>query len=350
MSDGTPSDKSVTVTFTSASARVNNLRSTMTGFFTDFNTGPGAFVERDLNTAYSQCNVPDMSASFINQQVHAHNLISSPSDRCDRGLTVIRPRATFDFTGRTGTVVFDLDGAFHRQAWYLDLLPDRGVPIDLNGHIHNEDSGGSPINVLRFRQQDQRLQLFFFGPDGEPNKIVETGWGDNDFPQMDRIGNGFAIVRNVRRPFVVKISRTFFAAFIDGIPVLNASISLPYSKAQVQFNTYSYNLQDQDMFQVVHWDNVSWRVGAGRAAFGGWDSRPPNPSHNPLPLLVVWIRRAQRTLCGCQQLQSHHPQLDPLGPRRGHLPSSHPGLDRRCQGCPSSFHRPHLGRHADWKQ
>jgi hypothetical protein len=223
--------------------------------------------ERDTNTAYSQCDIPDMSASFLNQQLHAHNLISSPSERCDRGLTVVRPRATFDFTGRTGTIVFDLDGAFHRQAWYLDLFPDKGVPIDLNGHVFNEDKRATPIHGLRFRQQDQKLQLFVFDATGDPQRIVETGWKAEDFPHMDRIGGGFSIVRNVRRPFVVKISQNFFSATIDGLMVLNATINLPFSMAQVQFNSYSYNLQDQDLMAVLHWDNVSWQ--AKRGCFDG---------------------------------------------------------------------------------
>ncbi|KAI9020478.1 hypothetical protein DFJ74DRAFT_673225 [Hyaloraphidium curvatum] len=265
MSDGTPSDKSATITFTSDSTRVNALRQQMTGFFADFNQGPGELLERDMNTAFSQCVVPTIGATFLNQQLHAHNLISSPSDRCDRGLVVCRPRAIFDFAGRTGTVVFDLDGSFHRQAWYLDLIPDHGYPLDLNTHINLENSAGAPINMLRFRQQDQNLALFFFDAQGEPQKIVETGW-NTEFPSLDRVGDGFSLVRNVRRKWVVKISRTFFSATIDGNMVLNATLNLPFDRGQVQFNTYGYNVLDQDPMGLIHWDNFGFDGPNGRNA------------------------------------------------------------------------------------
>lgn len=132
--DGTPSKKSVTVTFTSSSVRVNALRTQMTGFFSDFNNAPGTLLERDWNTAFSRCSIPDLSASWVNQELHARSMLSSSYyGVCDKGLMAVRPRAIFDFTGRVGTIVFDLDGAFHAQAFFLDILPDKGWPIDVNG-------------------------------------------------------------------------------------------------------------------------------------------------------------------------------------------------------------------------
>lgn len=104
--NGNISVPSNTVQFQHDSTRVDNLRQTMTGFFDDFNIPAGPLDETKWNNAISLCSDINYTFPFINQQHHAHQSVSSPIS-CEKGLNVLRPRNTFDFTGRTGTIVFD---------------------------------------------------------------------------------------------------------------------------------------------------------------------------------------------------------------------------------------------------
>lgn len=119
-------------------------------------------------------------------------------------------------------------------------------------HVYNEDvySYGTPINVLRLRQKDQYLELWFFDENGSPQKLAETA------SALDSLGSSIDLVRNVRRAWVVKLGQTYFQVSIDGVAVFNTSLSLPFSKAQIQVNTFGWDIQNQDPFQIINWDNV----------------------------------------------------------------------------------------------
>ena len=55
-----------TITTTATSARVDQLRTQMTGFFDDFNTEAGAFNELKWNQATTTCGAPGSMGAFIN--------------------------------------------------------------------------------------------------------------------------------------------------------------------------------------------------------------------------------------------------------------------------------------------
>ncbi len=246
--DGTIYGPTFNVTFTSNSSRVDGLKSSMTAFFDDFNVPAGPMNESNWNIAYSYCNFPMLSAAFINNQFHAHQVISSPSN-CEKGLVVARPRSSFDFTGRTGTVVFDFDGAFGASQWYLDLVP--GDKVDIEGHIHIADptNAGAPLNVIRLRTKSQEMQLVFFGQDGIEKILKKVS--------LDVLG--VSLIRNVRRPFVCRISNSLYQVFVSDKLVLSQSVVLPYSVATVHFTLYSYDTVVMDEpFATIHWDNFGF--------------------------------------------------------------------------------------------
>jgi hypothetical protein len=251
---GNISAPSQTVTFTGTPARVNALRSRMTGFFDDFNQVAGPFDELKWNQAFSACNDPAMSASFINSQFHAHNM--ELSGHCDRAQVVNRPRATFDFTGRTGTVAFDLDGLTSRSMWYLDLIDTADGVTDITSHISESGSGvGNPGKVLRIRQNENSLSFQYVDASGVLKTIADTNW--KPYPPLDWAG--FKTVPNMRRHWELHISQQQIEVTINGKVVLATAFNLPFSQATVHWTAFSYNTSKHNVpYALVHWDNFGF--------------------------------------------------------------------------------------------
>ncbi|MBN9393040.1 MAG: fibronectin type III domain-containing protein [Chloroflexi bacterium] len=249
---GNLSNLSKVITFTGDPSRVNALRSRMTGFFDDFNRSAGAFDELKWNQAVSRCNDENISASFINSQFHAHDFITA--GRCDRSQIVDRPRATFDFTGRTGTIAFDLDGAERRDFFYLDLMP---AALDITGHVDLDvgDVAGYPANMLRFKQNGGNIDIIYTAPNGSVKTVASTDW--NPYPPLDWAG--LERIPNVRRHWEIKLSKNLTQVYINGKLVLQAALNLPFTRATVHWNHFSYNTNKaNEPYSLLHWDNFGF--------------------------------------------------------------------------------------------
>lgn len=135
---------------------------------------------------------------------------------------------------------------------YLDIMS--GDRIDIEGQIHIADvnNPGAPINMIRLRSNmgdDQALALLYFGTDGIM-KVLKTA-------QLDVLG--IPMIRNVRRPFVVKLSKSSIKVTVSGVTVIEASLGLPYEKATLHFTQYSYDTVAADEpFATIHWDNFGF--------------------------------------------------------------------------------------------
>ncbi|MCU0494343.1 MAG: fibronectin type III domain-containing protein [Chloroflexaceae bacterium] len=159
---GRLSTPSAPISFTGDGTRVEALRTRMNGFFDDFNLPQGGADERKWNTAYSLCNAPEGNGYFINPQFHVHNTIFSRD--CDRGQQHNRARALLDFSDNgTRTITFDFDGVFHRNIWYLDLMPNLS---DIYGPERFPPGG------LRFSQNNQTLEIRRFDANGSEVTIA----------------------------------------------------------------------------------------------------------------------------------------------------------------------------------
>jgi hypothetical protein len=249
---GALSNPSAPFTFTGDTTRVNTLRRQMTGFFDDFNLPPGTPDMRKWNVAYAGCNNPAQSGFFINDQFHVHTMVDD--QYCDRGQTVVRPRAVFDFQGRTGTIVFDFDGELRRNQWYLDLVPNL---MDLDGQVAIEagDTHFPPANMLRLHQNEGQLEIIWIDSTGHENSIANTNW--QPYPPLDWAGIG--IVPNVRRHWIISVSQSRVSISIDGKERLAASVALPFSRAYVLWNEFSYNTpKANDPYITGHWDNFGF--------------------------------------------------------------------------------------------
>ena len=248
---GNLSGLSAPISFTGNSSRVDALRKQMTGFFDDFNTAAGAPDELKWNQAYSACNDPAFNSMFVNNQYHVHNSVSAKN--CDRSQSISRARSTFDFTGRTGIISFDFDGAQRRDQWYLDLVPDM---LDITGQVSLFGNDNfAPRNYLRFHQNGQDINIIWVDASGIERSI---GTADGTTATMP-MWRGNDLIPNVRRHWRIEVSQTKATVYVNGHAVTTAPLSMPYSKASLLWNTLSYNTsKSNEPYVTVHWDNFGF--------------------------------------------------------------------------------------------
>jgi hypothetical protein len=260
-SAGHVSAPSSTISFTGSPARVDALRARMNGFFDDFNLPAGAPDERKWNSAYSRCNFASSNGFFINDQFHAHNTVFSGN--CDRAHSISRPRAALDLSDNlVRTIVFDWDGEFRRNPWYLDIVPRL---MDLSGQVNPEgvDVPADPAHGLRFRQNEQNASIFKFNADGSETLLVTTDW--NPYKPLDWMG--LKQVSNVRRHWEIRLGRHQAEVRINGQLVLKTAdnaFDLSQDRYYLLWNVFSYNSAKANVpFVLGHWDNFGFDAPAG---------------------------------------------------------------------------------------
>jgi hypothetical protein len=236
--------------FTGSAKRVDALRKQMNGFFDDFNLPAGPVDELKWNVAFSHCNDPGKNGFFINDQFHVHSMLCTKFG--DRGQIVSRPRAPFLIAGRTGTIVFDFDGAQNRDFWYLDLLPQI---IDITGHVDLDTAPGYPGNMLRIRQHANIVDIIWIDADGKSHGIASS----NDLMRYH-----IKLVPNVRRHWKVLVSQSLAQVYIDDRRVCAGPVQIPWTVSYLHWNAFSYNTRKANEPQaLMHWDNFGFDAPAG---------------------------------------------------------------------------------------
>ncbi len=250
-------DNSAGVVHGGSDARVNTLRTEMTGFFDDFNVPEGLPDELRWNTTFSRVNDPALQAFFVNPQFHTHTAVGTPPDAFgDRGQTVHRTRTPLHLgPGETRRITFDLDGVSigERTVWYLDL---HRTNTDITSHFAIDGGAGFPGHPspgLRFRFVGQRMSLWGFNSAGEQIRIAENSgldWaGVQTFP-------------NVRRTFELTVSETAAAVEIDGAAVLSADLgafAMAPDDYTVHWTGFGYNTMKVNLpYFLLHWDNFGF--------------------------------------------------------------------------------------------
>ncbi|MGB0387850.1 MAG: hypothetical protein ACPGWR_23780 [Ardenticatenaceae bacterium] len=283
---GNLSEPSEVVEFQHDPTRIEAQRARLNGFFDDFNRSMGAFDELKWNLAFSGCVEAGQGGHHINHELHAHTIAKSAG--CDRAVVNARPREEFDFTDRTGTIEFDLDGSKRsRQLWYLDLYPSgegvtKGRPYeagrkrDISGHVALDTTGklpADPAYLLRFvqeRSDGRSILIKFADADGYMRNLADftdiyrNGACGNDLQFCE--GENLLPVPNVRRHFRIEQSRTEVRMFINDILVVDASLEpvhesggLPYERASVVWLLFSYNTTKENISRsMLHWDNFGF--------------------------------------------------------------------------------------------
>ncbi len=296
------SGNGATVTITPSSARVDQLRGQMTGFFDDFNTAAGAFDELKWNTAGSSCVPPSSLGAFINNQFHAHSQgRSSFGDYtyCDRGQVVNRPRAVFDTTGRTeanpGVITFDFDGVTNgRDAWYIDLVPlsarKSGTPLDITSHASIFDDDVADPVLFRIIQQPGSINFSTYDSNKNPTEVPMTyvncpdfkgdlsfdgAWCGGEYGTQNTSFSPLAeppinpshpgAVANVRRHWRVEVSPTKIKLFVDGFRMLEANMPSALTNVRqwtIHNNIFTYNTgkdtPSNPTTSLLHWDNFGF--------------------------------------------------------------------------------------------
>ena len=273
--DGKKSSPSAPVVFEHDGSRVDAMRTRLNGFFDDMNYPMGAFPEKDWNQAYSGCTSNGKLSQHINNQFHGHNVAAS--GYCDRGIACSRLRHPFDFTGRTGTIEFDLDGSQKtRQLWYLDLMPfDR--KRDLGGHVAldlSDPPPADPPHMLRILEVGSSVHVQIADAQGKlrdlPNRYRNGACGES---LEWCTGENLAPLINVRRRWKILLSKTAIKIFINGILVVDASLITPdtpngltFEVAQINWILFSYNTTKENiLLSMIHWDNFGIDAPSGYA-------------------------------------------------------------------------------------
>jgi hypothetical protein len=272
-----------TATATGSSARVDQLRNQMTGFFDDFNTPAGVFDETKWNTAASFCVAKNKGGAFVNNQFHSHTQVTSD---CDRAQVIERPRATFDITGRTeadpGVIVGDFDGVTQpRDFWYIDLVPldsrSNNAPLDITGHASAFDDSTADPAIVRFLQTYDGERLMQNNANKSPGNPSGTAsasfaWlsGPGNATPLQEVplvsGSGRFPVANVRYHWRWEVSPTRLKAFVDGVKLIDAPMPAAFANTKkwtVHSNLFSYNTGKQFIgadpsASMLHWDNFGF--------------------------------------------------------------------------------------------
>ncbi|MCW1908839.1 MAG: Ig-like domain-containing protein [Candidatus Saccharibacteria bacterium] len=302
--DGKVSNKSAVAYGTPSSARVDAMRTRLTGFFDDFNTVAGPMDELKWNNSTNSCAKAGTASAFINDQFHAHNTVGSNaagSVFCDRAGIASRPRAVFDMTNVTesnpGQIEFDIDGAtHHRDTWYLDLVPlsarTNKLPLDITSHNDLFDADTeNPGNMLRFNGNSGSLTVPYYNNSQDPNPVnlfrgssACQDWHggfkvDYDSCDMSQKTSGLSSlaeptispdpIPNVRRHWVIQFTPTKIRVFIDSTLIAVADMPtglFAEKKFTVQSTVFSYNTGKTDGFdpgpiptvEMIHWDNFGF--------------------------------------------------------------------------------------------
>lgn len=299
----------VTVNVTETSARVDAMRSRLTGFFDDFNLPAGNLDESKWNTAYTACTTPGFSGTFINSQLHAHNQLQARSDYldfsasglpyCDRAAVSSRPRGYFDVSGATDANPALIEGDFdgvprHRDAWYIDLIPTNsrlnGVPVDLEGHddIFQADTN-EPAGVTRIVENNGGLMIINWDANRKPHVVQPTSlncpsWqGDRasldscdlskkvtKYSPIPENNKGMVPVPNVQRHWTIEYSPSTISVLIDGVKVMSVktpATTASQSKLQITSEVFAYTTGKEHEFDnpsimptttLMHWDNFGF--------------------------------------------------------------------------------------------
>jgi len=266
---GNKSTTSTSLQFQHSAVKVTAMQNSLNGFFDNFNLPMGAFDETKWNQSYSGCSKIGYGSQHINNQFHAHNVIAS--DECDRGVASSRVREYFDFTNRTGTIEFDLDGSkLGRNFWYLDLSPAT-QKRDLTGHTALEVNGNPPQSdpayLLRFVEFGSDVSIQLADSEGglhTLDNIYQNG-ACGDLLEFCN-GENLLPVPNVRRHWRIELSKTTVKVFINDILVVDGSLitshtpnGLPYEVAQVNWLFFSYNTPKENApLTMIHWDNFGF--------------------------------------------------------------------------------------------
>ncbi len=274
-------------------ARVDAMRSRLTGFFDDFNISAGGFDEAKWNHASTACVKVGEDGQFINSQFHAHNQTES---NCDRDGNVARPRAIFDITGKSeanpGQIEFDMDGVSQpRDVWYIDIIPadarKNGMPLDITSHNDLFDADHEdPGRMIRITQYMDKIVFHYYDASNNPHSLNQTkqasatwdggasiqdcniaGKQTGGFSPIAEISAPINPVPNVRRHWVIQYSPQKIKLFIDSALMAEAATPALFAninKYQIHSTLFSYNTGKQyngiigPTTSMLHWDNFGF--------------------------------------------------------------------------------------------
>jgi hypothetical protein len=261
---GPPSDP---VIVRASSQRNDELKALCTGFFDDFNLSAGALDELKWNQVIRINNGQTFDGTFINNQFHAHSTVATnglgKDFYNDRSFSSSRPRGIFNFAGRTGRILFDMDGAEGgRKTWYLDIHPASRHFGSFDQHSHarveTSDAGEYPSNFLRLQIDGARIEIQRIDGTGARSLLQEFNynaglWSATPIHMRSRL------VPNSQKHWEIALSKSRIDIFVDGRWATGVDINpvLDFEEAQFNWVTAAYNSgKDSSSYvNMIHWDN-----------------------------------------------------------------------------------------------
>jgi hypothetical protein len=191
---------------------------------------------------------------FVSEH-HFHTMITSGTGQA--GIT-IRPRGTFDFTGRTGTFQFEVDLAG------LQDIPGKWLEIHLSRHAPNN---AQAFGITTNDEYQDDVSFTFFRPENARDvKAVQTAAISVNTANFRKtfLGrtNNFT-PKNVRVPVVLKVSQTSAEMLVNGESVAKASgYSLPFTNGEWTIAHRAFYAPRSPSFpqfhQLLHWNTVQF--------------------------------------------------------------------------------------------
>jgi hypothetical protein len=187
------------------------------------------------------------------------------------GVNSYMPRQPFDFAGRTGKIVFDVDAVSQRLGGFVEIeLTDAPLPATTFREVQNYEVGPVPNNGLSLK-----FTSFSDCPNGAApvNTMVYNNYvGTIITPTFDHANGCAATSQGSLNHFEVQVSQTQVNVYGSDFSTDNgqtfpnykllysANINLPFTRAYVHFNaknhaTLKYGFGPDAVF---HWDNLGF--------------------------------------------------------------------------------------------
>lgn len=237
-------------------------------FFENFNGNGNAHGPLDPNyfdirtEEVEFAELTDTRGTFNNEN-HWHSLLIGSGNV---GGAMVRPRVPFDFTGRTGTIQFEVDTASvqhsHGKWWSVHLTEDLpSLPSDFGGS--NGEEYPNSIEIGAYKGANQRTTSEFNIP------VIAVNINGN--VQLFEGETGIMTGANIRLPVVIKVSQTSVELFINGVSMVRATgFTLPFTRANVFLGHHNYGSDKVDwdqnpttVLQLIHWETLQFDGPAG---------------------------------------------------------------------------------------
>lgn len=219
--------------------------------------------------------LPDQDALVCqgNDLIQSRHLLMAAAEQ-SYGQFSLRTRQPFDFRGRTGRAVFDVEGQLigNLHGWVSFAITEEPSPAPSFGVLGNFENGAVPRNgvEVHFFQLCNRTDRVGVGQVNVFRDYAETFYLDNE---QGRMPTCVATQKGALNHFEVRVSRTHLEVWgtdrsSDGLrfgaltQLFKVDISLPFERGYVHITTHNHSTLKYSNGAIdawtSRWDNVGF--------------------------------------------------------------------------------------------